>query len=256
MKGLSGKVCIVAGAATGIGQAVALRLAEEGAKVVVADVSLEGAIQTADRANVFAGGDAAIAVAFDMADEASIAAMVRAAVDQFGGLDGIHVNANDMRIIAQDSDALDVSLQVFDRTMEVGLKGHLLCTRHALPELLKRGGGAIVYTTSMSAYVGEESRVCYGMAKAGLTALTRHVARRWGKEGVRANAIAPGVVITDQLRDHFSEGARQYGLAMTVIPRLGVQGDIAGMVALLLSDDGAWTTGQVISVDGGATMRP
>ena len=256
MKGLAGKICIVAGGATGIGQATAVRLAEEGAKVVVGDINLAAAKETVERTKAKAkSGGTAHAIAFDMTDEASIAAMVKTAVTTYGGLDAIHINANDMRVIMQDGDALEVSLDVFDRTVAVGLRGHLLCTRHALPEILKRGGGAIVYTTSTAAFVGEPTRVSYGMVKAGLTALTRHVARRWGKEGVRANAVAPGLVITEQLKSTFPEEFRQYALSVTASQRLGESEDLAAMVALLMSDDGAWVTGQIISVDGGATMR-
>jgi NAD(P)-dependent dehydrogenase (short-subunit alcohol dehydrogenase family) len=257
MKGLAGKVCIIAGGATGIGQATAVRLAEEGAKVVVGDVNLAAAEETVARARAAgkASGGTAIACAFDMTDEPSIAALIQLAVDEFGGLDAIHINANDMRVIMRDGDALEVSLADFDRTHAVGLRGHLVCTRYALPHLLERGGGAIVYTTSVAAYIGETTRVSYGMAKAGILALMRHVARRWGGEGIRANAIAPGLVITEQLRDHYPDEIRQKGLATVASLRLGESADIAAMVAMLFSDDGAWINAQCLTVDGGATMR-
>src|SRR4030095_8474875 len=119
---------------------------------------------------------------------------------RFGGLDGMHVNAADLGIITRDGDAITLPLDVFDRTIAVNLRGHLLCTRYAVPEMLKRGGGALVYTSSVAAYMGEPARVAYAIAKNGLHALLRHVASRWGKQGIRANAVAPGLVLTDAVR--------------------------------------------------------
>lgn len=252
MRRLENKVIAVVGAGSGIGAATAQRLASEGASVAVADINVTAARSVA--AAIVADGGKATAVGCDIADDASVAAMVRATVSAYGGLDGIHINAADMRAIMTDGDALEVALDIFDRTLAVNLRGHLLCTRHAMPELLKRGG-AIVYTSSGAADMGEPTRVSYQVSKAGLQALMRHVASRWGKQGVRANAIAPGLVITEQIRDHFPENLRQATLAITRSPRLGTSEDIAAMVAMLMSDDGAWINGQVIGVDGGAKFR-
>jgi NAD(P)-dependent dehydrogenase (short-subunit alcohol dehydrogenase family) len=181
--------------------------------------------------------------------------MVQLAVEAFGGLDLIHVNAADLSVIFKDSNAVDVDLAVFDQTITVNLRGHLLCTRAAIPELLKRGGGAIVYTTSGAAFIGEEERPCYAMAKAGLNALMRHVASRWGRHGIRANCVAPGFVLTENNSKTLPEGFADAAVKRTRSTRLGKPEDIAAMVALLLSDAGEWINGQVISVDGGATMR-
>lgn len=252
MRRLENKVIAVVGAGSGIGAVTAQRLAAEGAAVVVADINTASARSVA--AGIVADGGQATAVNCDIADDASVATMVRATVTAYGGLDGLHVNAADMRAILSDGDALDVSLDIFDRSLAVNLRGHLLCTRHALPELLKRGG-AIVYTSSGAADMGEPTRVSYAVSKAGLQALMRHVASRWGKQGIRANAVAPGLVITEQLREHFPENLRQATLAITRSPRLGASEDIAAMVAMLMSVDGEWINGQVIGVDGGAMFR-
>jgi len=253
MRRLDNKIIAVVGAGSGIGAVTAQRLAAEGAAVMVADVNAVAARSVA--AGIVADGGKATAVACDIADEDSVRAMLRAIVTAHGGLDGIHVNAADMQAIRSDTDALDVPLEIFDRTLAVNLRGHLLCTRHALPELLKRGGGAIVYTSSGAADMGEPTRLSYAVAKAGLQALMRHVASRWGKQGIRANAIAPGLVITEQLRGHFPEDLRQATLAITRSPRLGESADVAAMVAMLMSGDGSWINGQVIGVDGGACFR-
>nr|WP_028008497.1 SDR family oxidoreductase [Solimonas flava] len=253
MRRLAGKVMIVAGGGSGIGAETARRLADEGAAVLVGD--LDGGAAERVAARIVADGGTARGQHCDIADEASVAALVQAAVREWGGLDGIHVNAADMRALLDDTDALDVPLDIFDRTLRVNLRGHLLCTRAALPALLARGGGAIVYTSSGAADMGEPTRVSYAVSKSGLQALMRHVATRWGKAGVRANAIAPGLVLTEQLRDHFPEDLRLATLAITRSPRLGRSEDIAAMVAMLMSDDGAWINGQVLGVDGGARLR-
>lgn len=253
MRRLDNKVIAVVGAASGIGAVTAQRLAGEGAAVMLADINLTAARAVAE--GIVAAGGTAMAVACDIVDEASVVDMVRATVAAHGGLDGIHINAADMRAILSDTDALDVPLEIFDRTLAVNLRGHLLCTRHALPELLRRGGGAIVYTSSGAADMGEPTRLSYAVSKAGLQALMRHVASRWGKQGLRANAIAPGLVITEQLRAHFPENLRQATLAITRSPRLGSSEDIAAMVAMLMSADGSWINGQVLAVDGGVSFR-
>lgn len=253
MRRLEGKVLIVAGGGSGIGAVVAQRLAQEGAAVVVGD--LNAAAAEAVAASIVASGGRASGIGCDIADEAAANALVAAAVRDHGGLDGIHVNAADMQAIRSDGDALQLDLAVFDRTLAVNLRGHLLCTRAALPELLKRGGGAIVYTSSGAADMGEPTRLSYAVSKSGLHALMRHVASRWGKQGIRANAVAPGLVITEQLREHFPENLRQATLAITRSPRLGASEDIAAMVAMLMSADGEWINGQVIGVDGGAMFR-
>jgi NAD(P)-dependent dehydrogenase (short-subunit alcohol dehydrogenase family) len=253
MRGLKGKVAVVAGAATGIGAATATRLAEEGMAVIVGDLNIAGATSVA--AQIASEGGQALPARFDIADDASVRELVRMAVESYGGLDLMHANAADLSIHSRDTDALDVSLEVFDRTIAVNLRGHLLCTRHALPELLKRGGGAIVYTSSGLAFVGTPDRVSYSVSKAGIHALMRNVASRWGKQGIRANVIAPGLVLTEGATAQVSEAHRAAVLNMIPSPRHGQAGDIASMVAMLASDDGVWINGQVISVDGGITMR-
>jgi NAD(P)-dependent dehydrogenase (short-subunit alcohol dehydrogenase family) len=218
-------------------------------------VNEQAAKDVADR--IAAGGGKAIAVQFDVADDDSVAALVASAVDAFGGIDLCHANAADLSVpvIMGDTDALDIDLDIWDRTMQVNLRGFLLCTRHVIPELVRRGGGAIVYTSSAAAFVGEPARPAYAAAKSGVNALMRHVASKWGKQRVRANAIAPGLVIADEMSEVIPQELQQRTLKGTRSWRLGHPRDIAAMVAFLLSDDGEWVNGQVISVDGGVTLR-
>jgi NAD(P)-dependent dehydrogenase (short-subunit alcohol dehydrogenase family) len=247
---LEGQIAIVAGGRANIGAATALRLAEEGAAVVVGAHTPGGAAETVGR--IIEAGGRAIGVDFEATDEGSIQAMVQAAVDAYGGLDAIFVNFADLTLHSRDTDAVDTPLAVFDRAMDVNLRGHLLCTRHALPEMLKRGGGSIVYTSSSAAFMGRGVRMSYAVTKHALLALMRHVASRWGKEGIRANAVSPGMVLSAKNRSH-PELAPV--LAITRSTRLGEPEDIAAMVALLMSAEGAWINGQVVCVDGGVTMR-
>jgi NAD(P)-dependent dehydrogenase (short-subunit alcohol dehydrogenase family) len=247
---------IVFGSATGIGAATVKRLAQEGARVCAADINVDVAQQVARAA----GGDC-FAILCDISDEASVNAATEAAVSRFGGLDGAHINAADLRVIMNDSDALAIDLEVFDRTVAVNLRGHLLCTRAVVPHLTKNAASAIVYTSSGSAHGGEPTRPCYAMTKAGVNALMRHVAARWGREGLTANALAPGFTVTGEMRVQMEANAEEakkwadYFMSRTPHTRLGESEDHAAMVALLLSDDGRWINGTVIDVNGGSLMR-
>ena len=180
MRGLDGKVVVVAGGGSGLGAATAIRLADEGASVVVGDLNSDNAELVA--AEIRAAGRRAISAQFDISVDESVAALVDAAVAEFGGLDALHANAADMTAAAilSDTDAVEVSLDVFDRTIAVNLRGHLLCTRHAIPRMLERGGGAIVYTSSAAAHSGDVARASYGISKSGINALMRHVSTRSG----------------------------------------------------------------------------
>jgi len=252
MRGLEGKVVVVAGGAGGIGTATSLRLAQEGCKVVVGDISDEGAAVVAA---IKGSGGEATACSVDISDDSSVGALIATAVEVYGGIDLFHANAADLSIVMSDTNALDIDLDIWDRTLNVNLRGFLLCTRHAIPQFLERGGGAMVYTSSAASFVGEPERPAYAAAKSGVNALMRHVASKYGKKHIRANAIAPGLIVSDRMRAVMPEAALDGTLKRTRSWRLGHPDDIAAMVAFLLSDDGEWINGQVISVDGGVTLR-
>jgi NAD(P)-dependent dehydrogenase (short-subunit alcohol dehydrogenase family) len=255
MRGLEGKVAIVAGAAPGnIGAATAVRLAEEGTAVAVADLNEAAAQSVADE--IRDSGGKAIARAVDISDEGSYKALVDTTVKAFGRLDGLFNVAADLSpaTLSQDADVLSVSLDVWRHTIDVTLSGYMYGIRHALPIMIDQGGGAIVNTMSTTVWMGEETRVAYQSAKAGLYGLTRHTATLGGKHGVRCNSVAPGLILTGAALANTTEEYRNEMLASVRSNRLGVPEDLAAMVAFLFSDDGAYVTGQTILVDGGANF--
>jgi len=255
MRGLKGKIAIVAGAAPGnIGGATALRLAEEGMKVVAADLN-EAAAQTVVDEIKSAGGYA-VANGFDITDEASYKELIDFTAKEFGGIDGLFNVAADLsaQTIGKDTDVMSVPLEVWQHTIDVTLTGYMYGIRHSLPLMIKRGGGAIVNTSSSSVSIGESERVAYQTAKSGLVGLTRHTATLGGKHGVRCNLLVPGVTLTKAALTNTNEEFRKEALAAVRSPRLGTPEDIAAMVSFLFSDDSAFVNGQTILVDGGANL--
>ncbi len=253
MRRLEGKTILVAGGG-GIGRGLALRYAQEGANVLLGDIDLDAAAAVVD--DIATTGGRALAVRLDGTDERSAAQAVACACDAYGGLDGLHVNFASFIDQDQDTGVLELPLEAFDETMRVNLRGYYLCTRAALPAILQRGGGSIVYTSSPAASKGEPTRVAYAISKAGGQALMRHVAARYGVRGVRANSISPGSVLHERHEADLTPEMKEwlFGLAQ-IKSRLGRAEDVAAMSALLMSDEGSYITGQVISVDGGVTMR-
>lgn len=254
LRGLAGKVAIVAGGATGLGAATAARLGEEGCRVVVGDVAVDAARQTAER--IAAIGGTATPVAFDLSDPASVAGLIDSAATTYGGVDLLFNVGADMSTIRDDTDVVDIDFDVWDRVMTVNLRGYVAAMKYAIPQMLNRGGGAIVNMSSAAAFQGEPARPAYATAKAGIGALTRHVASRWGKENIRCNAVAPGFTATETIRS-VPQWPDLQAAALKRIrgPRVGDPGDVAALVAFLLSAEGEWINGQVVNVDGGTVLR-
>jgi NAD(P)-dependent dehydrogenase (short-subunit alcohol dehydrogenase family) len=167
----------------------------------------------------------------------------------------LHNNAADVLIIQRDLDVTTMDVEVWDRSMCVNLRGPMLGCKHALPHLLAAGGGAIVTTSSTSGQFGDLSRVAYGVSKAGIDSLTRYVATQYGKQGVRCNAVAPGVVKTPALTANVPADQIALFERNHLTPGMGEPHHIADVVAFLLSDNAAFITGQVVNVDGGLTCH-
>lgn len=251
MRGLSGKVAVVAGGARGIGAATARRLAEEGASVVIGDMLVDLAREVAD--DIVASGGKAIAVELDGTRAESQAAIVKAALDTFGRLDIYHSNLAGGT--DGDIDALNCPIEVLEKSFAINTKSHFLATQAALPVLVENGGGAMLYTSSGAASNGASWQVAYPMMKNAIHALARHVAQKWGKKGIRANVICPGLVLTEAASVHLTDAFREQGLKLTPHTRLGKPEDIAAAIAFLASDDGEWVNGQVWHVNGGTQKR-
>ena len=251
MRGLNGKIGVIAGGGRGIGAATARRLAQEGAAIVIGDINDVWAQETA--ASIREGGGRAIGVHLDGTKAASQAEIVKAALDEFGGLDFYHSNLAGGT--EGDIDILNCTEEVLDRSFAINTKSHFLATQAALPVLIERGGGTMIYTSSGAAISGNPMQVAYPMTKNAVHALVRHVARKFGKKGIRANGICPGVVMTEALAQHLTEDFAKSALAALPHTRLGQPDDIAGAVAFLASDDGQWVNGQVWHVNGGSVLR-
>jgi NAD(P)-dependent dehydrogenase (short-subunit alcohol dehydrogenase family) len=250
-KRLPGKVAIVTGAASGIGAETATRLAREGAAVVVADINLSGAEQRV--AAITAAGNVAAAVRVDLSDEQSITEMIAFAVSRFGGLDILDNNAADTVLSStRDVGVEHTDTQVWDTLMRINLRGTMLACKVAIPRMRARGGGSIINMSSGSGLTGALAPTAYGVSKAGIVMLTQYVATQHGKEGIRCNALAPGLIVTPATASTYAAGPfGEMMLRHHLTPRLGTPADIASAVVFLASDEAAFITGQVISVDGG-----
>jgi NAD(P)-dependent dehydrogenase (short-subunit alcohol dehydrogenase family) len=244
----------VVGAGRGIGAAVACRLALEGASVVVADV--DGELAEVVATNISDAGGMAVPGAVDVEDDASVSALMAGVVARFGRLDLLsnNVAAASRNEPGGDGDIVEISLDGWERAMRINLRGMVLACRHAIPRMLDCGGGAIVNMSSAVSRAGER-RSAYNVSKTAINGLTRHIAAQWGKQGIRANAVAPGLTLTDMALNTLSSEQIAAMLARVPVTRLAVPDDIAAVVAFLLSDDAAYLQGQVLFVDGGASIR-
>lgn len=258
MRGLRDKVSVIAGAAPGnIGAATAVRLAEEGGTVVVADLDSAAAEQVAR--DIRTGGGSAAAHEVDISSENSYAELIAFTCKEFGGLDNLFQVAADLSSatmgVDSESDILSIPVAVWRRTLDVDLTGYMLGAKLAIPAMLERGGGSIVNTMSDAVWLADPVRSAYSSAKSGVDALTRHIAAAMGKRGVRCNAVSPGLVITAAASRVIPRDVQDAQLAALPSTRLGVPEDLAAMVAFLFSDDARWVNGQTIRVDGGSVMR-
>lgn len=240
MRGLEGKRIIVAGSATGIGAATARRLAEEGARVLLGDINTDGVRAVAEEIGMPWR-------TFDLVSDESVNALVDAAKDELGGLDGAALIAADITpaTIGNDHDLLEMDVDIWKHTLDVNLIGYARIMKRAIPLLLEAGGGAFVSVSSDAAIIGEPTRPAYAAAKAGIEALTRHVASRWGKENIRAMAVAPGMVLSEAAKANVGEEFLEQMLQTHRMPRLGDPADLAASISFLLSDD-AWAVSSFV----------
>ena len=243
------RVSIVTGAAGGIGEAYARRLASEGASVVVADIDAERAAAVAR--SIVADGGTALGVAVDISDPDSTREMAAATMDAFGRIDHLVNNAAIFGGMEIDL-LLTVDWDYYRRFMSVNMDGALLCIRACWEHMAAGGGGAIVNQSSTAAYMYANY---YGLAKAGINGLTIQLAHELGGSNIRINAIAPGPTDTDAARSVVPGSIMDDIVKGLALKRRGTPEDMAGMVSFLLSDDASWITGQIFNVDGGQIIR-
>jgi NAD(P)-dependent dehydrogenase (short-subunit alcohol dehydrogenase family) len=255
MERLMDKVAIVTGGGGGIGGATARALARQGASVLVVDINQEAAARTQE--GIAAAGHSAAAWQADLSDEAQVVATVAAAVSNFGRLDILHNNAalTDSDFLTRDTAVTELSLDVWQRTMEVNLQSQMLMCKHAVPEMVRGGGGSIINMSSGASLKGDRTRTSYGVSKAGVNALSMYVATSHGKQGIRVNTILPGLVITDAVRAHLNDKILASLSKATLTPSVGEPDDIADVVVFLASDESRYITGQMIPVDGGMSAH-
>lgn len=247
---LAGRVALVTAAGSGIGRASSTIMARQGARVVVTDIHLEAAEAVAEE--IRTSGGEAVALRCDVEQEVDVGEAVHAAIEAFGRLDILHNNAAWLEPdVMLDTDILSVPLAVWDRTMGVTLRGTMLGCRHAIPAMLRTGGGSIVNTSSIFGLSAHNQQVAYGCAKAAVNRLTEYVATAYGADGIRCNAVAPSLILTASAEAYIPEALKQAHLASTLTPYLGQPDDVGHLVAFLASDAARFITGEVIRVDGG-----
>ena len=247
MGAFDGKIAVVTGAARGIGQAIALKLAKGGADVAVCDLKVEWLAETV--AAVEALGRKALPVAVDVGDATQVNACIESVIKTFGRVDIMVNNAG----ITKDTLLVRMSDQDWDDVLRVNLKGVFLFSRAVAKPMMRQRSGAIVNIASIVGLIGQPGQCNYSASKAGVMALTKSTARELASRGVRANAVAPGF-IKSKMTDVLSQEVRDKMLANIPMARFGETEDIAKAVAFLASDEASYITGQVLSVNGGMLM--
>jgi NAD(P)-dependent dehydrogenase (short-subunit alcohol dehydrogenase family) len=251
---LAGKAAIITGGGGGIGRATAIRFAEEGAKVAVFDIDERAGLESAKLAGAAArDGGAAMFVEVDVTDHDSVRRGIEQVVKAFGSLHVLHNNAGGSTL--QDGPVTEAPDEEFWRVITLDLYGTFVCSKHAIPRIIEAGGGSVINMSSNVALMALPGRDCYTAAKGGIASMTRSMAVEYAPFHIRVNAIAPSVTLSDRVR-RMLEGSDQItALAEQHLLGLGEPIDVAHMAVYLASDESRITTGQVLPVDSGVTIR-
>jgi L-rhamnose 1-dehydrogenase len=245
----SPRVVVITGAARGIGYGIAECFAAKGDKLVIADLNLEAAEAAATKLTTEAGAAAGLGVVCDVADRASVQAMVEAVVAHFGRIDVLVNNAG----ICPFVDVMEMSPEVFEKTIAVNLTGAFHCTQLVAEKMIAQGdGGRVVFITSLAENVTGPAQVDYGASKGGMRMTMVGFATALGKHGITCNAVAPGMILTDMTRHHWEQPGPAEEIKVRVpVGRIGTPTDIGHAVAFLASEEASYVSGVTLRVDGG-----
>ena len=251
---LAGKVAVVTGGASGIGRATAELLAAQGAAVMIVDLDESNAGAAADA--IAASGGRALALRADMREEGQVQAAIEATVAHFGGVDLLDntVSYNAPEQTGADGEIHEMDAAIWNRALEINLRGPMLAAKYCIPQMLKRGGGAIVNISSTAGILSLGTVPAYAASKAAVHSLSQSIATAYGRRGIRCNTIAPGFIDTPTTRN-MGDQFFQMTLDNNVLPYLGQPDDIAQAALFLLSDAARYITGQLLAVDGGQTIH-
>ena len=242
------QVAIVTGAGRGIGHAIALRLAQEGARVASVSRSEKNAKKTADEINAMRA-DSAKAYAVDVADHAAVQKIGAQILEEFGRVDVLVNNAG----VTRDGLSMRMSMEDWDTVLDTNLKGAFNFSQAVMRSMIKQRSGRIINISSVSGLTGNAGQANYSASKAGLIGLTKTLARELASRGITVNAVAPGFIVTD-MTSGLSDEVKQAIMAKIPLAKLGQPEDIAAAVAFLASAEANFITGQVLTVDGGMVM--
>jgi 2-hydroxycyclohexanecarboxyl-CoA dehydrogenase len=246
VRGLRGKVVVVTGAGRGMGQAMAERLAAEGARVAVTDIDGDAALAAAKAL------DGAAGFRLDITDAAEVTTRIAEITAALGPIDALVNNAGWDKL----SPFLDTDEDLWDRIIDINLRGPIRMTKAVLPGMVERGGGRVVNISSDAGRVGSTGEAVYSACKAGIIGFSKTIAREMARHGITVNAVCPGPTDTPLLQGMVGDHEKLIESLKRGIPlgRLGQPDDIAGVVAFIVSDDASFITGQTLSVSGGLTM--
>jgi len=246
---LKNRVAIVTGAGSGIGKAVALRYAAEGARVVIAEIEVQTGQATAQEIQAAQGET--LFIQTDVAEERQARAMAERTLERYGRIDILFNNAA-VLMYGKDTRLHELTTEVWERTMSVNLRGCWLCAKYVIPSMLEQGKGCIINLASPTGLRGYESLTAYSASKGGVAALTRAMAADYSRSHIRVNAIVPGTIDTPMNGASLAdETMRQKLIAMAPCGRLGTGNDVTGLAVFLASDDADYCVGGFYTVDGG-----